>query len=606
MRKINQNKWIIGLILMVLFPYLIPAQQEVNSNTTTLEKAYRAYFKEARKSIHLHLNKTTFASGEHIWFSSYMHNTKTNSISLDEAYIYVDLLDDKGKRIASKTIRYIEGFGKGEFLIDPKFNSGNYFLQAYTHPMNGYKEDDSSVYPIEIINFDQGRAGYQTSSPKASDLLIDLQPEGNAYVKNVFSTFGVSVSTVANGMVVPDSMILESYGSTQQDKKILINKMGVGKFSLVPKKGTRHIVKTYYKDSIIISPLPTPKATGYAIAVDHNHEKQQLLVTIATNGQTKTTNKLSLLVHKDGSIFNLPIAIGSDFKQNLVIPYNELYSGVNTLTLIQGDTILSERMVFHQPFSKRLSSKVLNTTKTNDSIIVYVKNTISKNTRNLHKASISILPGETKTSTTPKDIATSFLLNWHFSRELLPYAQQLLNQNTAASRHELDLLLILNGKSRYDWNTIKNAKDRLKLGTTEVASVTGYVNIFDTDNDSLQVMLYSTENGIFETTFLNDKKEFSFDQLSLAKDSKISFTLLNKEGKPVYANFFFTVQPIKNPFKHPYQPKVAKQGERPTEVDENTTVLFKDIQQLDEVVVTDKKLKYEKFFGKFNGRTQYL
>ncbi|APQ16865.1 hypothetical protein [Maribacter hydrothermalis] len=115
-------------------------------------------------------------------------------------------------------------------------------------------------------------------------------------------------------------------------------------------------------------------------------------------------------------------------------------------------------------------------------------------------------------------------------------------------------------------------------------------------------MLYSRDNELFETTPLGKDKKFQFNNVPLKNNSSISLTILDRNGKAIYANFFFTVTPFQGKYKFNYS----------NLKDQISTVLFDSIENplpvtskeisLDEVVVVDNKLKYAKFFGEFNGR----
>ncbi|CAN0596187.1 unnamed protein product, partial [Ectocarpus sp. 12 AP-2014] len=150
--------------------------QSTETHESFLED-YEAYFKSDRKTVHLHLNKSTFITGEHIWFSSYVFNQMKNLPSKEDEYIYVNLIDKKGEVIASKTILFKNGSGKGDFLLNEYLETGNYFIQAYTSNMQNFEEDESTVYPIQIKNIASGKTAIPELHTNRDSLHITIAAE---------------------------------------------------------------------------------------------------------------------------------------------------------------------------------------------------------------------------------------------------------------------------------------------------------------------------------------------------------------------------------------------------------------------------------------------
>lgn len=603
--RTSGKKIILGVLLSLVFSVMVCAQQNTKAEITNLIEQYQDYFKQDRKSIHLHLNKTTFASGEHIWFSTYIFNKKTNRIDDEDTYIYVDLINSAGAIVASKTIAYSETSGTGEFYLDPQMVSGDYFLQAYTMEMNAFAEDDSSIYPIRVINFESNIILETPQATKIEDLRVTIQPESGQLLENVFGTCGIQIVDKNEHPVRPDSVVLSTKVVSGKSVLIPINSMGIGKFSLTPKKGTQHLIKTYFNNKILTTLVPFSKKYGYSIAADHNYAKNQLLVAIHTNEatQTKNTDSLKLVIHKDGNIFTLPVSIDKgELSQNIIIPYTSLFPGVNTLSLLNSNEVIAERMVFNQPKNEKLRPRILKANRSNDTITLYIKNYSPKESTSLNKASISVLPAENKSLNTQKSMTSAFFLDGYVPTEFIKRIQKTSYLEKNMAKYDLDVFLLAQGKHKYQWRNILRSSKNYTRNRQNTASISGYVNMFDATNDSMQVMLYSSMNGIFETIPLDEEKKFKFEAIALAKKSKISMTLLDKKGQPVYANFFFTIQPTKKPYRFPYKPKAINYAQKTDAAIASNPSLFKKVEQLDEVVVTENRLKYERFFGNFNGR----
>jgi hypothetical protein len=208
--------------------------QSTGTNESFLED-YEAYFKSDRKSVHLHLNKATFIAGEYIWFSSYVFNQTKNLPSTEAEYIYVDLIDEKGEVIASKTILFKNGSGNGDFLLDENLATGNYFIQAYTWNMQNFEEDESTVYPIQIINIASGNTAIPEFRTNRDSLHITIAAESGYLIEDLFSTLAVRITNSFGYGLQPDSLYLADEKRRSYLKLILI-KMDWEFFRLYRKK----------------------------------------------------------------------------------------------------------------------------------------------------------------------------------------------------------------------------------------------------------------------------------------------------------------------------------------------------------------------------------
>ena len=215
--------------------------------------------------------------------------------------------------------------------------------------------------------------------------------------------------------------------------------------------------------------------------------------------------------------------------------------------------------------------------------------------------SVSVLPDKSISYTDFQSFSSSLYLQGNISDLKISEFQNWKMDKHKDVLFTLDNLLILEGRGRYEWKNILNDnlfKPRISSG---LSTIDGYVNLFNAKNDSLTVMLYSKENGLFETTLLGGNEKFQFKDLKLLNDSKFSLSILNRKGKPIYANFFFTIIPEKVKFSHAYKPKNHTIEEKKTISTERIS-FFKDVEQLEEVTVSASKLKRERIFGNFYGQ----
>ncbi|MFD2586345.1 hypothetical protein ACFSQJ_05360 [Croceitalea marina] len=585
--------------LLFVCTIAICAKTERCFSQNKLQKAYQEYFQIERKDIHLHINKTSFVTGENIWFSTYLFDKKNSKISYRPEYIYVDLLSNEGNLLNTRTVLSLNGIGMGSFDLPPELTSGIYHIRAYTIAMNDFVEDESSLYTIEILNLDSEHSIVNKKVSKGFNIRLNI--EGNHSIENVFATYVLRITDLLNNSIVPDSTFLENLNSGKK-VSIKIDSLGIGKFSLIPSKESRFTIKSFFNDNIYTYKIPKAKPLGYNIAIDNDYRKKRLLITLGTNNQTLKTNNpnISLYAHKDGKILKLPLEISSDkTTQELLVSYDLLFPGINTISLFENDsTLLAQRSVFCSSPLDQLTPQLLNTEFTRDSIkFIFRNNRKYNSSKKIESLSIAVLPSNNTGAFKRRAINNSFLISKYISSSDLNILSELGSLKKNKSKYDLDYLLILNSQNRYTWkNILKENKPKKRHGTS---SIEGYVNLFDTKNDSLKVVLYSSSNNLFKSTFLNQDRTFVFQDLLLQKGSTITFTLINNKGKPVYANFFFVEKPTSVKFIKSFKQKQSFALDSVSTLENST--LVKRIEQLDEVVLTAEKLKRSQLFGDFHG-----
>ena len=98
---------------------------------------------QQQEKLWLHLNQPYYAAGDTIWFRAYLTDAMNHRRDTLSNFIYVDLVDQRGKFILSKKIKRDSlGFANGIPLSDT-LPTGDYTLRAYTGWMLNF---DSSFY----------------------------------------------------------------------------------------------------------------------------------------------------------------------------------------------------------------------------------------------------------------------------------------------------------------------------------------------------------------------------------------------------------------------------------------------------------------------------
>lgn len=112
-----------------LMPYKDPFFQQLQ------EKWGNYWAAKAPEKVYLHLERTTYEPGEDIWFKAYLRDAFTHLPSEQSHFVYVQLLDPKGKVIQQKKLAAFYGSAAGDFALPENSPGGIYKIQAYTRWM---------------------------------------------------------------------------------------------------------------------------------------------------------------------------------------------------------------------------------------------------------------------------------------------------------------------------------------------------------------------------------------------------------------------------------------------------------------------------------------
>lgn len=145
-------------ILLLLLSFVLPSGHSwAQTNDATLQrltawvqKAQNFDSEYTREKVYLHIDNNAYFVGETMWLKAYVMRASTlcpdSSLS---RVLYVDLIDDVGETIEHKLLRIDEkGQAEGEFELKPPVTSGYYEVRAYTRAMTNWEGYYSRVIPI--------------------------------------------------------------------------------------------------------------------------------------------------------------------------------------------------------------------------------------------------------------------------------------------------------------------------------------------------------------------------------------------------------------------------------------------------------------------------
>lgn len=104
------------------------------------------------ESIFLHLNTSTFVSGETLFYKVYVLNPEDSTPSQISKVAYIELVDSDKKIISSQKVFLKNGTANSDILIPSALKTGNYKLISHTNWMLNQSKNKFSEQEIFIIN----------------------------------------------------------------------------------------------------------------------------------------------------------------------------------------------------------------------------------------------------------------------------------------------------------------------------------------------------------------------------------------------------------------------------------------------------------------------
>ncbi len=528
-------------LFFFLFTCITFSQTPIHS-FERIKEAQSNFFQLNRENIFLHLNKTKFVSQEGIWFTAYSYSSKNLLPHSLTTNLQVKLFDESGKEVASKVIFIYEGVGESFFdITELGLTPGIYQIKASTNYMKNFKEDLAFHETIEILG-NNTSAENSSSVKKAYDLQV--LPEGGHFLAYVNNSVGVKlIDQDGKGVEFLEAELKNSKNKTVANFKS--NSFGLAKFNFIPTVGEKYKVVVYLANkNKITSPLPPINAKGVSLSVNNLHPTQVIL-SIQTNSETLKEiqqKPYTVLVHQNGNM-NAMEFLFPENKTQVILPIKKssLNPGVNTVTIFNEEKQpILERLVYKEITAKRIDASVSLKKNYIDSLEyeVQLKDNIKKGS-----LSISVLPSATKSYTSTQSIASAFFLEPYLKGQVENASYYFDKENPRQRFYDLDLLLLTQGWSKYEWDDVFNHPPKSFYESEVGFSLNGKVNNYNLKKVN-KIYVKSNDSGLFEVLELDKKGTFKIDSVYIEKNSNIHVGTINKRNdKTKKPQLFITALP---------------------------------------------------------------
>ena len=460
---------------------------------------------QIQEKAFVHTDNQCYFVGDTLWYKAYVVRADNLQPTDMSRILYVELLSPDGLLVERQNIIInSQGYTCGQFVLTDSLYSGYYELRAYTRWMlnfnvrhHRYRRDEtwwfynkqmaadyfriwdglySRVFPVyskpETAGDYDVRSMYQrpkTRIPKQKkeDLLVSFFPEGGHLIEGVPNHVAFEV-TNQHGEAVNIKGTIEVDESKMLDVKT--EYMGRGSFVVTPSQ-KRLKARFTYHDKEYKFDLPKTERQGVAIQLDGD------ALTIHACGLPQEQEYgFSVLCRGKLKYFSgLPRLTGAT---NISIPFDSLSTGVNDLTIFDGNgQILADRLFFvnHHENDGNIVTAEINPTHTYQP---YEKIDIPvqlPSTSEPTVFSLSIFDTNTDEPTyNDGNIMTDLLLSSEL-KGFIAYPNYYFEKDDAERRHHLDLLMMVQGWRKYNWTELSDTARQMRYQPEKGMTIEGSV-----------------------------------------------------------------------------------------------------------------------------------
>ena len=441
-----------------------------------------------QEEVFVHMDNTCYFAGDTLYFKAYVRRSDTGKLTNLSQLLYAELWNQEGYMLSRHLVKLKDGQGTGSFVLGDSLYGGFYELRAYTrwqlnwgefqHPhtwpaeqwffnkkmakefYRDYEKLYSRIFPLYdkpsapgVYNHDmteRPHMRYFRTDVKKAPPVVSLYPEGGVIVEGTKARVAFEANE-ADGEHLSGTMRLYGRGGRLiQERRTENRGRGTLEFDYEPGV-TYSTVFTTDSNAVIRQRMPKAERDGCAVRADV--EPDRLLLTPQPRGEA-TGETLGITVTVGGALHYFQKFRAQDTR--ISIPTDSLPTGVAQITVYNAHgRVYSDRLCFvrHQQDIRDADVHFGGIQKSYapfDSIQLSVDNPLAAG------STISLAVRDASTSEYLYDssnILTEMLLCSQI-RGFVELPHYFFEQDDAAHRRHLDLLLMVQGWRRHNWITM--------------------------------------------------------------------------------------------------------------------------------------------------------
>lgn len=332
-------KKIIVVLLSVLWTTGLYAQW---SPDTVAIKVKEYHERNPQEKVYLDFDKTSYSSGDVIWFKSYVTTGYYNQLSPLSKVLYVELINPEGELVERLIIESDFGIGLGHFALDRTMPTGKYLVRAYTKWMRNFPAAYFYRKEINIFSIFESGDSLTVNNPRQQKLTLRFFPEGGNLVYGLPSKVAFHATNEAGEGLAVKGFLLSSktdtVGSFQSTWK------GMGSFMLEPENGKKYYAVLEGQEERYV--IPNIYEQGQTMTLANIPGLSTIRFQIFNNNEN--LNECLLFIHSRGlPIVSQSVKFNDQGKLTGAIPKSLFQPGINHFTVFDREgKPLVERLFF--------------------------------------------------------------------------------------------------------------------------------------------------------------------------------------------------------------------------------------------------------------------
>ncbi len=543
----------------------------------------------AQEKVYLHFDNSSYYLGEDIWFKAYVVLAGNHHFTPLSKTLYVELLTPAGNLVQSLKLRVTDGQAQGVFYLGDLPTAGFYEVRAYTRCMLNYGSDVVFSRVIPVFDAPQYESGSSLRLPpkmsakrealpdkrpsaipetrrakrKATEPVnVDFYPEGGHLIANQDNLVAFSIYSDKGEFLEAQGTIVDEQGETvmlfQSEYE------GRGQFVFHPETGKSYSYRLTYQGKNYSQALPTAENQGLALHLQERDGRYRLKIA---NQGLSSHDTLAIAITCRGRLSQFSLYVPTREAGELNFHAGELYSGVNELTVYNPEgRVLASRLFFVRhgaddpeayhfdyAFDKE-DYKPFEAVRMKFHLTEGPDSTARVNAADRH-FSLAIRDGYDSFSNAREHSILSDML---LSSDLKGYIHRpasYFESDDALHRHRLDLLMLVQGWKRYDWQAMSmgdtlDIKHPIEDGVLLRGQVLSVPRRKPISNLSVLMWMLS-DSSSYHGTCLTDEKgyyDFLFDiegdwklslQISDGQKRKNGFITVDRQFQPALRDLTF-------------------------------------------------------------------
>ncbi len=401
-------------------------------------------------------DKPYYIAGDEMWYSARLLDAFSRQPEPGKRIIYADLVAPDDSVVLHQVLEADSGVASGKMTLPETLAGGCYLLHGYTDWMRNFSTAGYLGHTVMIKSGNNQFSNEMDNSGIPDTVLIDFYPEGGNLVNTLNSKVAIKATDKKGEGLMVTGELTDDRG--RNIIKIQTNAMGIGEVSFTPKAGREYYARIDHVNLRTVSKqysLPESKESGYTIEVA---EKGKNLLSVRVEASKDLRNKGVMLVAQAGGrvFYRENFKLGGTEK-TLWMLRSGFPEGSVQLCLFDADgNLIGQRLLFidHPGHEPRVTIKAGKSEYNPDEpVTLQVHLGDNENRPAQARLSVSVTANDIFQATQFQDPWPEILLQSDFF-ESIQNPGYYFRDTTAATRKDLDNLMLTLNRYRYDWRLL--------------------------------------------------------------------------------------------------------------------------------------------------------